>query len=116
MSVKISFPSNKSEALVHHMGNIGLANREPWQSRKSPAVALSRHFDMVLRVDATSISICDPESLYCIIVRRTVRVGGSNASDRFCNRHDTHDSFGGIARSESRLGHHARETGQHRRA
>ena len=25
MTVKISCPSNKSEALVHHMGNIGLA-------------------------------------------------------------------------------------------
>ena len=53
MTVKISCPSNKSEALVHHMGKIGRA-KGPWQSRKSPAVALSRHFDMVLRVAATS--------------------------------------------------------------
>ena len=35
------------------MGNLGLA-KETIQSRKSPAVALSRHFDMVLRVAATS--------------------------------------------------------------
>ena len=53
MTVKISCPSNKSGALVRHMGNLAL-QRKPWQSRKSPAVALSRHFDMVLRVDATS--------------------------------------------------------------
>jgi hypothetical protein len=71
---------------------------------------------MILRVDATSISICDPESLSNVIFRRTVRVGGSNASDRVCNRHDTHDFFGGIARSESRGGHFAHDTSQHRRA
>lgn len=54
MTVKISCPSNKSKALVHHMGNIGLAKGIMAIEKITRGCARSRHFDMVLRVDATS--------------------------------------------------------------
>jgi hypothetical protein len=54
MTVKISCSSNESEALVHHMGSIGLAKETMAIEKITRGCARSRCFDMVLRVDATS--------------------------------------------------------------
>lgn len=54
MTVKISCPSNKSGALVRHMGNLGHAKETTAIEKITRGCARSRCFDMVLRVDATS--------------------------------------------------------------